>query len=77
VSSSLIEPKTHEGAEELSPNQLPPSLLKVGMLAAASALAGGLAAAWYYRKILARLRQAEAVGPDENEPSENGAVDDL
>jgi hypothetical protein len=32
---------------------------RVGFLAAASAVAGGMAAAWYYRKTLARLRQAE------------------
>jgi hypothetical protein len=36
-----------------------PGWLKVGAVAAASALAGGLAAAWYYRHTLARLRQAE------------------
>jgi len=29
-------------------------------VAAVSALAGGVAAAWYYRKTLARLQQAEA-----------------
>ncbi|HUB30326.1 MAG TPA: hypothetical protein VL967_11530 [Terracidiphilus sp.] len=32
---------------------------RVGFLAAASAVAGGMAAAWYYRKTLARLRLAE------------------
>jgi len=31
--------------------------LKVGAIAAASALAGGLAAAWWYRKTLKTLRQ--------------------
>jgi hypothetical protein len=31
--------------------------LKLGVLTAASALAGGLAAAWWYRKTLARLRE--------------------
>ena len=41
-------------------NTKAPGWLKVGALAAASALAGGLAAAWFYRKTLARLRQAEA-----------------
>ena len=38
--------------------------LRVGMVAAASALAGGLAAAWFYRKTLERLRQAEAHTPE-------------
>lgn len=39
---------------------------RVGVLAAASALAGGLAVAWYYRNTLARLRQAAVLeeGPD-------------
>ena len=36
----------------------------MGAVAAASALAGGLAAAWFYRKTLARLHQAEAEPPD-------------
>jgi hypothetical protein len=36
--------------------------LKMGVVAAASALAGGLAAAWFYRKTLAQLRQAENNG---------------
>ncbi len=36
--------------------------LPVGMLAAASAILGGLAVAWYYRNTLARLRQAEESG---------------
>jgi hypothetical protein len=36
--------------------------LKMGAVAAASALAGGLAAAWFYRKTLAQLRQAENNG---------------
>jgi len=41
-----------------------PSWLKMGAVAAASALVGGLAAAWFYRKTLARLHQAEADPPD-------------
>jgi len=32
----------------------------VGAVAAASALAGGLAAAWFYRNTLNRFRQAES-----------------
>jgi hypothetical protein len=45
----------------------PAEWLKMGAVAAASALLGGLAAAWYYRKTLARLRQAEGQTP-ETEP---------
>ena len=33
--------------------------LKVGAIAAASAALGGLAAAWFYRKALSQLREAE------------------
>lgn len=38
--------------------------LKVGAIAAASAVVGGLAAAWFYRKTLSRLREAEERVPD-------------
>jgi hypothetical protein len=37
----------------------PPGWLKLGVVAVASVLAGGLAAAWWYRKTLIGLRQAE------------------
>jgi hypothetical protein len=36
-----------------------PGWLKLGVVAAASVLAGGLAAAWWYRKTLTQLRQTE------------------
>ena len=36
-----------------------PGWIKVGAIAAASALLGGLAATWVYRKTLSRLRQAD------------------
>ena len=39
-------------------------LAKVGFVAVASALAGGLAAAWWYRKTLASLREAEEAAGD-------------
>jgi hypothetical protein len=38
--------------------------LRVGAIAAASALLGGLAAAWFYRKTLSRLQEAEEHLPD-------------
>ena len=38
---------------------VPPGWLKVGAFAAASAVLGGLAAAWFYRKALSQLREAE------------------
>jgi hypothetical protein len=37
----------------------PAGWLKVGAVAAASAVAGGLLAAWWYRKTLQKLREAE------------------
>ena len=38
--------------------------LKMGTVAAASAVLGGLAAAWFYRKTLSRLREAENEIPE-------------
>jgi hypothetical protein len=36
-----------------------PAWIKVGAIAAASALAGGIAAAWFYRKTIEKLREGE------------------
>jgi membrane associated rhomboid family serine protease len=49
----------------------PSAWVKVGFVAAASALAGGLAAAWFYRKTLNRFRQAES----DSENSDFGRAD--
>jgi hypothetical protein len=38
--------------------------VRVGAIAAASAVLGGLAAAWFYRKALSQLREAENEIPD-------------
>ena len=46
---------------ETDPAQ-PAGWFKVGAVAATSALAGGLVAAWWYRKTLSRLREAEENG---------------
>jgi membrane associated rhomboid family serine protease len=43
-----------------------PAWIRVGAIAAASALAGGLAAAWFYRNTLNKLRQAES-NPDNSD----------
>jgi len=45
----------------------------VGAVAAASAVAGGLAAAWFYRKTLTRLQQAAV---DDQSPEINTAPED-
>ena len=55
-SSSSSEAKTENGES--------PGRLKVGVIAAASLLAGGLVAAWWYRKTLTMLRQAEKEVPN-------------
>jgi len=47
--------------------------LKVGAVAAASAVAGGLAAAWFYRQTLTRLQQA---AEDNHSPEINTAPED-
>ncbi|HEY3705999.1 MAG TPA: hypothetical protein VGL22_13120 [Terracidiphilus sp.] len=46
-------------ASPAHPSQNLPAWIKVGAVAAASALAGGLAAAWFYRQTLVRLQNAE------------------
>jgi hypothetical protein len=52
--------------------------LKMGAVAAASVLAGGLAAAWFYRKTLAQLRQAESNGHNTAiKASESGSEEDF
>jgi hypothetical protein len=42
------------------------SWVKVGAVAAVSALAGGLAATWFYRKTLRRIQAAELESEDSN-----------
>jgi hypothetical protein len=54
--------------QETDPN----SWLKVGAIAAASAMLGGLAAAWFYRRTLTQLREAENEIPD----SESRIIED-
>ena len=50
----------------------------MGVVAAASALAGCLAAAWFYRKTLVQLRQAEGDGQNaEITSSESGFEEDF
>jgi hypothetical protein len=53
--------KTESDAYEELPSPGSPSApwLRVGVMAAASALAGGLAAVWWYRHTLAKLQTAD------------------
>jgi hypothetical protein len=53
-----------------------PAWMKVGTVAAASVLAGGLAAAWFYRKTLIRLRNAELEPDNSNFRISNRGIED-
>ncbi|MDE3200788.1 MAG: hypothetical protein KGN79_07685 [Acidobacteriota bacterium] len=71
----MAEPvDTNQNPSSEEPQSPPESWMKMGTVAALSALAGGLAAAWYYRRTLNKLREAEDVplpdapfDPDEDE----------
>ena len=53
------------------------SWVKVGAVAAVSALAGGLAAAWFYRRTLRRMQAAESDIEDSNFRTENLPEDEI
>ena len=53
-----LESESYSSGAEKEPRAI--NWLKVGMVAAGSAIAGGLAAAWYYRNTLTLLREADA-----------------
>ena len=55
--TNSFEPET--SATQKARDADPSAWFKLGVVAAASVLAGGLAAAWWYRKALLQLRQAE------------------
>ena len=61
---SLTSKQTATSAESDGTGDLPKGWLKLGAIAAASALVGGLAAAWFYRKTLSQFREAEERIPD-------------
>jgi hypothetical protein len=58
--SNYLE-SSNSAESEAQPAQ-PAGWLKVGAVAAGSALAGGLLAAWWYRKTLKKLYEAEENG---------------
>jgi hypothetical protein len=55
--ASSLESSTSQDHD--AENGRPSGWVKLGAVAAASALAGGLAAAWWYRKTITKLHQAE------------------
>lgn len=69
------EEKPEKPAEAAEQNGRQIGWLKVGAVAAASAVAGGLAAVWYYRKTLAQLREAELHAPPERHETDESDFD--
>ena len=64
--SDLDSEHSHQNPPEAGRTGPPSNWLRVGAIAAASALAGGLAAAWWYRKTLTKLRESgESAGNPE------------
>jgi len=60
--STTVESETSANTPE---NPATPSgWVKFGLIAMASAVLGGVATAWWYRKTLICLRQAEGAAPD-------------
>jgi hypothetical protein len=53
-------------AKSIGPGEKLPAWMKVGAVAGASALAGGLAALWFYRKSLLGLQNVEIAPVDSN-----------
>lgn len=71
--ASDVESTTSSETELVSQSK---DWLKIGIVAVASALAGGVAAAWWYRKTLAKLRQAgEGVPHASTEASEESKLE--
>jgi hypothetical protein len=58
--------ESKENAVDQSSRPRTAQWLRLGAVAAASALAGGLAAAWWHRKTLSKLRQTEGNGSNPN-----------
>jgi hypothetical protein len=65
-------------SSQQSSDTQPSGWIKVGVIAAASALAGGLAAAWWYRKTLKTFRQTgeTTINPHFGIPAERTGDDD-
>ncbi len=71
IKSSSSE-ETRPSLDSARRNPAPNGWLKVGAIAAASAVLGGIAAAWFYRKTLSQLREAE----NEISDSESKIIED-
>ncbi len=74
-SSSLINNGAPDPIRQLGEHR---GWVKVGAIAAASAVLGGLATAWFYRKALSQLREAENEIPDsDSEITEDERAEDF
>jgi hypothetical protein len=51
-------------------------LLRLGLISASSAVVGGLAAAWWYRKTLTKLQNPIIQDDIQESESQNGLADD-
>jgi hypothetical protein len=60
---------------EQSENPTPSKLLRLGLLSVSSAVIGGLAAAWWYRKTLTKLQNPIIREDIQKSESQNGPVD--
>jgi hypothetical protein len=74
-SSSVINDAVQDPIRQAGENR---GWVRVGAIAAASALLGGLATAWFYRKALSQLREAENEIPDsDSEITEDERAEDF
>lgn len=74
LGSMMTNDLQSESCEQVTPHKATtPGWVKMSVVAAASGILGGLAAAWYYRKTLAQLRGAEA---DETAQTGSAPVDE-
>jgi len=66
-----------EAYENTEPEHPPASkLLKLGLISVSSAVIGGLAAAWWYRKTLTKLQNPIIQEDIQKSESKNGSADD-
>jgi len=78
MEDSINNLDSYTSEKKLDAVAAPPAWLKLGAVALVSAVAGGVAAAWWYRKTLSRLHQAaeEAENPDfgmaDHKPGDEG-----
>jgi hypothetical protein len=70
----LVDPAG--GARSATAPKTSPNWLRVGTVAVGSAVLGGLAAAWFYRKTISRLREAGNEIP-ESRITDGGSPEDF